>query len=144
MVDSTVTTDLVSPCCKIYKSELVKNNPFLTGHACEDEATCYKYYYYSNKVVLSDAPLYAYRTNPTSVMHGDTQKLKSDAEWAFKSRCNFLEELGEKELEQEAVNSLLNTYIYSSVETPKRFNKHFITFLKKILVYKQTKTKRKN
>ncbi len=40
MIDSTVTIVLVSPCCKIYKAELVRNNPFLTGHICEDEATC--------------------------------------------------------------------------------------------------------
>ncbi len=130
-VDSTVTIVLVSPCCKISKSHIIKNNPFPTGHACEDEVASSKYYYYSNKVIMSNAKLYAYYQNQTSVMHGNKDKLKKDSEWAFKLRCDFFESLGELELEQEAVNSLLNIYIYSVEKSPSRFNKGFIEFLKK-------------
>ena len=131
MIDSTVTIVLVSPCCKISKSKIIKNNPFPTGHACEDEVASCKYYYYSNKVVLSNAKLYAYYQHPSSVMHGNKDKLKKDTEWAFKLRCEFFEKLGEIELEREAVNSLLNVYVCSTIETPKRLNKSFIEFLKK-------------
>ncbi len=131
MLESEVTIVLVSPCCKICKSEIIKSNPFPTGHACEDEATSCKYYYYSKKVVMSNAKLYAYYQHPSSVMHGNKENLKKDTEWALKLRCEFFSGLSEPELEREAVNSLLNVYIYSTIGTPRRFDKNFISFLKK-------------
>ncbi len=107
---------LISPCCKLCKSELIKENPFPEGHACEDEATCFKYYYFSRHVIMSNAKLYAYYQNPQSVMHGNAQKLHQDMLLAFKSRVEFFKGKNETHLEKIAINSLLSAHIAGCIQ----------------------------
>lgn len=136
---------LISPCCKIIKSELIRNNPYPVGHACEDEATSFKYYYNSKKVVISSAKLYIYYQNPESVMHQDTDKLYADSLWALKLRVNYFKEKNDVFLEKLSINSLLSAHIsyciqkgLKNCEGLKAFSKEYL-FSDKLLLKSKIK-----
>lgn len=56
-------------CCKMYKSEIVKRNPYPKGRLYEDVFTTYKMLYEANKVAIIQNKLYYYRDNPNSIMN---------------------------------------------------------------------------
>lgn len=136
---------LISPCCKIVKNELIKNNPYPVGHACEDEATSFKYYYNSEKVIISNAKLYAYYQNPESVMHRNKDKLYYDSVLALKLRIDYFKEKNDIFLEKLAINSLLSAHIshciirdLKSSEELKAFSKEYL-FSDKLLLKSKIK-----
>ena len=58
---------LVTAWCKIYRREIVRDNPFPVGRIHEDEATTCKFMYAAGKVVLCGDKLYGYYVNPNSI-----------------------------------------------------------------------------
>lgn len=56
-------------CCKMYKSEIVKNNPYPKGRLYEDVFTTYKMLFEAKKVAIIQNKLYYYRDNPNSIMN---------------------------------------------------------------------------
>ena len=55
--------------CKLYKRELVINNPYPVGKLHEDQGTTYKIIASSKKLVYTDKPLYFYRQRSGSIVH---------------------------------------------------------------------------
>lgn len=89
---------LVTAWGKLYKSEIVKQNPFPKGRVHEDEATTCKYYYMSKKVALGNRCLYAYYQNPDSITRSDSAIMKPDRIWALSQKAYFFEERKEPQL----------------------------------------------
>lgn len=94
---------------KLYKSHLVKNTLYPKGRLHEDEATTFKYLYYSNRVVIGMAPNYAYFENINGIMGIENNKFSLDILWAFNERTDFFIEKKERVF---AKKSLENTAAY--------------------------------
>ncbi|MHA6603175.1 glycosyltransferase family 2 protein [Aerococcus urinae] len=57
-----------SPCCKLVKTDIVRNNTFPVGRLYEDAATTYRWYMAANEIYYIDLNLYAYRQHSASTM----------------------------------------------------------------------------
>jgi glycosyltransferase involved in cell wall biosynthesis len=75
----------VSPCDKIYKKKFLIDNgfKFLEGHFAEDVLAISQLFFYANKVMYLDKPLYKYRRNSTNSTRNSSKfsirlKLSSD------------------------------------------------------------------
>ncbi len=127
---SECSINLISPCCKLCKSEIIKKCKFPIGYICEDEATSCRFYYYSKKVVLSPLKLYGYYTNPSSVMNSHSPKRISDCIYVLNYRTQFFIKEKEHEMVSICINSLMHFLLYDS--RPKhKFNRNIFCFLKK-------------
>ncbi|KAA9234409.1 MULTISPECIES: glycosyltransferase [Aerococcus] len=57
-----------SPCCKLVKTDIVRQNSFPVGRLYEDAATTYRWYMVANKIYYINLNLYAYRQRSGSTM----------------------------------------------------------------------------
>ncbi len=119
--DYSVNVYYVIAPCKLYKKNLVKNHPFPKGMLHEDEATTYKIFFESEKICVGTKKLYAYFQNSSGIMHNKTQKNYDDLFYILKTRAEFFEQHGDRELESVAWDYLTSFLIYSHLDSNKRF-----------------------
>lgn len=106
---------LVTATGKLYKSEIVRKNPFPVGRKHEDEAMTCQYYYTADRVTVGNQCLYAYYQNPSSIMHTRESCFNEDYIWALRHRAEFFIEQNEPELSKLAWNMLVQHCLYESV-----------------------------
>ena len=125
---TTFPVNLVTAWGKLYKRELVILNPFPIGRICEDEATTYKYYYLSKKIVVGNMNLYAYFTNQNSIIHKAKNSINNDNFWAQEQRAYFFERKGEKQLAKYAWAKLFYSLLADSRANNGRCDKFIKQF----------------
>lgn len=111
----------VVPWNKLYKKEIFQNNSVIypINRRHEDDATTYKLYYYSNKIVYCNIPLYYYYQSSTSFMGQKYHAQRLDILLALKETEEFVKE-NNIDLNQEVkFNELLRllTVLNSMVDT---------------------------
>lgn len=83
-------------CGKIYRSELWKGIIMPVGKINEDDATTWKLYYRSSRILYVNTQYYYYYENPNSIMANQRKVLKLDFIDAYKERIFFFENKGDK------------------------------------------------
>lgn len=111
LLDPKQYSHMVTACGKLYKAELVSENPFPVGKIHEDAATTCKYYYSSNKVVLGSRCLYAYYQNKKGIMSSLGDNINYDKIWTYSHRAEFFEDKNELVLAGAAWNLLLDYFL---------------------------------
>lgn len=86
---------LVIACCKLYRTQIVREHPFPLGRVHEDDATTCKFLHKANKVVLCEDKLYAYYHNPNSIMNDGKQTNYEVKLWALTARAKYFESVNE-------------------------------------------------
>ncbi len=107
---------LVTACWKLYKAEIVKNNPFPCGKTHEDEATTYKFLYSAQKVVIGNEKNYMYYFNPSSITGTENMLYSEDAAWALKSRFDFFVNKNENDLAKKAAYKYI-AYLFDNLNS---------------------------
>ena len=109
---------LVIACCKLYKRDIVKNNPFPVGKIHEDEATTCKFLYNAEATVVCQDKLYAYYPNPNSITRAAFRNYDA-VMWALEERARYFEQQGETELANSAwtivVKYLMDAFVIGNV-----------------------------
>lgn len=101
---TSTNVKMVTAWMKLYKRELFDGIRFPEGVLHEDEATTYRVYYRSEKIVASNKCVYAYYSNPESITRAIKPKSYSDKCSIFKEQIGFFEAHGEKELADRVRN----------------------------------------
>lgn len=83
-------------CGKFYRRSIWDGIRMPIGKINEDDATTWKLYYRSKKIVYINTPYYYYRVNPTSIMSNQRKLLKLDFIEHYQERISFFENRGEK------------------------------------------------
>lgn len=83
-------------CGKLYKSNIWKNIRMPIGKINEDDATTWKLYYKSTKIVYINTPYYYYYENPDSIMGRQKKEIKLDFIDAYNERIIFFENKNDK------------------------------------------------
>ena len=83
-------------CGKLYRRSIWDGVRMPIGKINEDDATTWKLYYRSRKIVYVNIPYYYYRVNPTSIMSNQSKHLKLDFIEHYQERISFFENRGEK------------------------------------------------
>lgn len=119
---------LVTAWGKLYKSEIVKKHLFPINKKHEDEATTCKYYYEAEKVVISNACLYAYYQNMSGIMHTLGDGINHDAIWAFEHKARFFEEKRESSIAQLAWKQYFYYCVADSLNNNGRCDEYIVDF----------------
>lgn len=122
---------LVTAWGKLYKSNIVTSNSFPVGRKHEDEATTCKYYYAADKVVIGNRCLYAYYSNPSSIMHTVRDELDNDAIWSQEHRALFFEQQKEKYIATASWDKLFYYCLYDSLNHKGRCDSYLKDLFKK-------------
>jgi len=96
---------------KLYRSSLVRCNPFPVGRLHEDEAVTYRYFDQSGRVVLGSRAIYAYYQNPHGITHTQTRRNREDVLRSWEERCVYFARRGEAALAAAAADRFLNVLI---------------------------------
>lgn len=83
-------------CGKLYRSKLWKGVTMPIGKVNEDDATTWKLYYRSNRILYVNTPYYYYFDNPNSIMASQKKTIKLDFVSAYEERIAFFEQKGDK------------------------------------------------
>lgn len=118
---------LTTAWASLIRNDIVKKYKFPTGRNQEDEATTYKYYYASPKVVVTTAKLYGYYQNSDSIMNSHPKRNAEELLMALSERMHFFEMNGDMELKEKTLSlyarcliSALNMgYVEHNRETKK-------------------------
>ena len=102
---------LTTAWASLIRSDIVAKYEFPTGRNQEDEATTYKYYYASSKVVVITAKLYGYYQNPNSIMNSHPERNARELLLALSERMHFFELNGETELKEKTLSLYVRCYI---------------------------------
>lgn len=81
---------------KLYRRSIWDGIRMPVGKINEDDATTWKLYYKSRKIVYIDTPYYYYRFNSTSIMSNQRKVLKLDFIEHYHERISFFELEGDK------------------------------------------------
>ena len=95
---------LTTAWASLIRSDIVAKYEFPVGRNQEDEATTYKYYYASSKVVVTTAKLYGYYQNPNSIMNSHPERNTRELLMALSERMQFFEVNGETELKEKTLS----------------------------------------
>lgn len=115
-------TMMISPCCKLFRTQYLTEHPFTINRKCEDEEWAYKTIYQAEKVVLIPDILYEYRVIPGSDSHSPSFKRLYDTALNYFERMVFFTGKEEKYYNDSAIayydviSTLLNMY---KIETPE-------------------------
>lgn len=90
----------VSPCAKLFKTSIIKNNPFPNFKANEDDASYYRFAYEANRICIIDYYTYYYCQTDNSVMRSTEKKKdkKTDYIPIYYERINFFRKRNEEGL----------------------------------------------
>lgn len=109
---------------KLYKRDIVLKNRIKEGKFYEDDFTTWKWYYNSQKIVLTNLQLYYYTDNPQSTMAAHRKKPSFDFMDAYRERIGFFVGSGEKDLEHcsrlQFCKSLLLTFGHNKLSADER------------------------
>lgn len=105
--------DIFATWNKIYKKELFVNNEirFPIGRLHEDIATTYKLYYYANKIVVINKPLYYYVQRKSSIMNNISNKNIIDSIKVLKDFKKFINRIDRKEYKSLLQITSIKMYI---------------------------------
>lgn len=81
--------DMIAPYTKIYARKLFDKVKFPSGRFFEDAATIHLAIYYSNKISITETPLYFYNITPNSSSVTKRSYELLDREWALRSHWEF-------------------------------------------------------
>lgn len=97
---------------RLYKAEIVRDNPFPVGRLFEDIATTPKYYAQCRSIAFGEKICYAYYVNPKGIMGAQsrTPKALEDYIWVMSKRSDFYAEYGYADLEMKANAQFFNGY----------------------------------
>lgn len=95
---------LTTAWASLIRSDIVAKYEFPVGRNQEDEATTYKYYYASSKVVVTTAKLYGYYQNSKSIMNSYPERNARELLMALSERMDFFEINGETELKEKTLS----------------------------------------
>lgn len=111
-------------CGKLYKREILLKHRIKEGRYYEDDYTTWKWYYNSERIVVSNRVLYYYTENPDSTMAGHKKKPSFDFMDAYNERIGFFVGTGEKDLEHcsrlQLCKSLLLKYKHRKLSKEER------------------------
>lgn len=85
-------------CAKLYKSHLWRNLRMPVGITHEDEATTWKLYYRSNRVIATDTPYYYYYKNPQGIMGSEDRRYNPILEDIYNARIAYFKKHDEEQL----------------------------------------------
>lgn len=90
----------VSPCAKLFRANIIKNNAFPNYGSNEDDASYYRFAYESTKVCILDYYTYIYYQTDNSVMRSSDRKRdeKTDYIPIYYDRIEFFRSKKEEEL----------------------------------------------
>ena len=95
-------------CGKLYRKECFREIRYPVGRLHEDEFTTYKTLFAVDAVAVIASPLYAYYTNPESIMHSSWSPRRMDALDAYSERILFFAQHNKENL----FHKTLETYIW--------------------------------
>ena len=127
-------TFMITAWGNLVKREIVVNNPFPVGRYQEDEATTYKYYYASQKTVVTDAKLYGYFYNEKGIMKSPENRKKNtlDLLKSLEEQLDFFEAAQANDLYKLVFTRYIRCYLESI--TKKYIDKDKQTF-KSVIKY---------
>lgn len=98
------TVQMTVAWAKLYEASLFRTLRFPIGLLHEDEGTTYKALYLSDRVVVSDKVVYAYRCNPESITKQPKKKNYEDLCAILKEQIRFYQKNNEHVLENRVRN----------------------------------------
>lgn len=123
---------------KLYRRTLFEGIRYPVGIKNEDESTTYKLLYKANVVSYMPDQLYIYCSRENSIMHEDLAERYMYFLDAVKGRITYFRDLGENELEQHSMVTLLEWVKYSYRNIPDRdIRKKLVTIYKENISYKK-------
>lgn len=120
---------LVIACAKIYRREIVANNPFPVDRIHEDEATTCKFLYAARKVVLCEDKLYGYYQNPNSITRDNKTSNYQAKLWSLTERAQFFHNVSEKELANVAWSVCVSFLISEALIRKEKLSKIVYPFI---------------
>lgn len=138
----------VSPCAKVYRTDLVKSNPFPSHGANEDDASYYRFAYKAKRIAVLNYFSYFYYQTDNSVMRSANRlkDKKTDYIRVYYERIQYFEEKNEAELLQGTRNRfclvvMLNYAAYKMEDTnQKDLPELFRIFKEQYELIRDTKT----
>lgn len=118
---------------KMFTTSIHKDIRMPIGRLNEDDATTWKFYYRSNRIVVSNRKLYFYRINPNSIM-GNLKK-KPNIEYpilAYHERIKYFDDINDKHLSNLS-KWRYSKYLMMSIGNPLHTKKN------KNILYKELK-----
>lgn len=82
-------------CAKLYRKGLWEDIHMPVGKIHEDDATTWKLYYRSQKIVVLDTPYYYYYKNPQGIMAKESRRFNAVIVEAYDERIRFFKDRGE-------------------------------------------------
>ena len=117
-------------CGKLIHKSIFEIHPFTEGKIFEDNAVVCKWLYETQKVALTNAPLYFYYINTTSTTKKAFTEKNLDVLWAFREQIEFFDSLGYKKMMQHLCNYYfeISANIYHNAKNGN--GKNLISFIK--------------
>lgn len=130
-------------CGKLIHKSIFEIHPFTEGKIFEDNAVVCKWLHETQKVALTNAPLYFYYINTTSTTKKAFTEKHLDVLWAFREQIEFFDSLGYKKMLEHLCTCFFEeSYnLYNRAKVQKAEKKVFSTIKRSEIFIKTTYSK---